>query len=244
MISTFLFLFLAINRVPTYSSTDGVTRLFSSAATATNNSVAKRAANAGPTQNISGDAAWATPLAGSSWISYTASGDNSNPEFRAVPRGTTVTFEQTFTLTGNITSAYLIVRANDTTSVVLNGTTIYAPGLKSDAVDCSSAPAGCVTSTQGVFSAAQLVPYLNANGVNTIDFTVLQKTGGSFGLNYSGTITTEPFAILPPAIPLIVVPFSPRPPIAVPEPDTLELLGVGVVVGMGLWSLLALTPRR
>jgi hypothetical protein len=200
-----LALLLAISGALISAKADTVTPLDSSATNTTNNSVALGLAQAGATQNIIGNAAWAAPLPGSSWISYTTTGDTSNSNFYTVPNGTAVTFAQTFTLNGTISSAFLDVLADDTTSVVLNGTTLYSANLGGSYPTCSSVNIGCLTSTEGVFNTAQLLPYLNANGVNTLDFVVYQEAGSSFGVDYAGSITTTP------------------------EPGTLVLLGAGIV---------------
>src|SRR5271163_4603588 len=198
-----LALLFAISGALFSAKADTITPLTSSATTTTNNSVALGITNAGATQNIIGNAAWAAPLPGSSWISFTTTGDTSNSDFYTVPNGTTVTFAESFTLNGPITSAFLDVFADDTTSVVINGTTLYSANLTGNYPTCSSVAVGCLTSTEGIFNTAQLLPYLNANGVNTIDFTVYQEAGSSFGLDYAGSITTAP------------------------EPGTLVLLGAG-----------------
>jgi hypothetical protein len=205
MLKKFALLF-AISGALFTAKADTITPLTSSATNTTNNSVALGITNAGATQNIVGNSAWAAPLPGSSWISFTTTGDTSNSDFYTVPNGTAVTFAESFMLNGPITSAFLDVLADDTTSVVLNGTTLYSANLTGNYPTCSSIAIGCLTSTEGVFNTAQLLPYLNANGMNTIDFTVFQKAGSSFGLDYSGCITT-----------------------ATPEPGTLFLLGAGLI---------------
>jgi PEP-CTERM motif-containing protein len=211
---------LALSGALTLAAKADTQTLDSSAAT-TNNSVALGLTNAGATQAIVGNAAWAAPLAGSSWISFTTTGDTSNSNFYAVPNGTAVTFEQQFTLNGVITSAFLDVMADDTTSVVINGNTLYAPHLNGSYPTCSSIEIGCLTSTEGVFNTAQLLPYLNSNGVNTLDFTVYQKAGSSFGLDYAGAITTT----------------NDRK-VNTPEPGTMLMLGVGLnVLGLAATKL-------
>ena len=196
------------------------TQTLASSATTTNNSVAQGLTNAGATQAIVGNAAWAAPLAGSSWISFTTTGDTGNPDFYTVPNGTAVTFEQKFSLNGTITSAFLDVLADDTTSVVINGNTLYAPNLNGSYPTCSSIEIGCLASTEGVFNTAQLLPYL-INGANTLDFTVYQKAGSSFGLDYAGAITTDT---------------DHR--VTTPEPDTMLMLSLGLsVLGLAATKL-------
>jgi hypothetical protein len=183
------------------------TQVASSTST-TNNSVALGVANAGATVDISSNPAWASALPGSNWISFTNTGNPSDPTFYTVPNGTGVTFTQQFTLDGTVTGAVLNVMADDTTSVILNGHTIYAAALNGSYPTCSSQPIGCLTNTAGYFTLTNLAPYLNDNGVNTLQFVVYQEAGSSYGLDYSGTITT-------------------------PEPSSLGLLAVGLI-GMAL----------
>lgn len=145
----FPFLFLTSSALA-----DSIT-INSSASETTNNS-------GSPTQDISPVSAWAPAFSGSSWISF-ATGE--------VPDGTAVTFTDTFNLSGLVTGATLRVLADDTASVIVNGTIIFAANLNGSYPTCSSVPIGCLTSTEGVFTLAQLQPYLNV-GSNTISFTV------------------------------------------------------------------------
>jgi hypothetical protein len=168
------------------------TQLNSSAANTTNTSVALGVANGGSTVNISSNPAWASALPGSSWISFTDTGNPSDPGFYTVPNGTAVTFTQTFNLNGTVTGATLSVLADDTTSVILNGVTIYNAALGGSYPTCSSQPIGCLINTEGVFTFTNLAPYLNGDGINTLQFVVYQEAGSSYGLDYSGNVTTAP----------------------------------------------------
>ena len=178
---------------------------FSSAGTTTNSS-------ASPTQNIDMHPFWAGPFAGSSWVSYTSSGNPSDPDFVQVPNGTAVTFTATFTLSEAVTTAVLRVLADDTTNVVVNGTEIFPANLTGPYPVCSTTPIGCLTSTEGKFTTSQLAPYLKI-GVNTIQFTVYQEGGGSYGLDYAGVINGGTSTV--------------------PEPGTILLLGTGLLSAVG-----------
>jgi hypothetical protein len=170
--------------------------LYSSASTTSNNSVAEGIANAGPTVNIDANPAWAGPLAGSSWVSFTNTGNPSDSNFYTVPNGVSVIFSETFNLTGTITSAFLNVLADDTSSVVVNGVQIYKADTNGSYPTCSSTTIGCLTNTEGVFTSSQLLPLLH-DGSNTISFTVYQEAGSSYGLDYAGGVTTpEPGSLL------------------------------------------------
>jgi hypothetical protein len=157
------------------------TQIASSAATTNNSGSA--------TQVISQNPAWAAPLAGSSWISSANTGNPSVPGFVVLPNNTEVTFTEVFYLTGNITGGSLDVLADDTASVWLNGVEIASGNLGGSYPTCSSLPIGCLTSTMGVFTFAQLQPYL-VDGTNTLSFNVYQEAGSSYGLDYAGTIST------------------------------------------------------
>jgi hypothetical protein len=184
--------------------------LDSSAASTSNNS-------GQATINIEPNPAWAAALPNSSWISNGLTGNPSQPGYVVYPNGTTVTFSESFYLTGPVTAATLTVLADDTTSVILNGQTLTAATElpESGYPTCSSQPIGCLSTTAGTFGLAQLDPYLKT-GENTIQFGVVQKALVSFGLDYAGSITTAS---------------------TVPEPTSLGLIGAGLV-------LIAIVSRR
>ncbi len=170
-----------------------------SSATNTNN-------NSGfATQNITSNPAWASALAGSNWVSFANTGNPSTPGFVVLANGANAVFSQTFNLSGTITSATISVLADDTSSLVVNGTTVYAAALGGSYPTCSSVKIGCLTTTEGTFNIA---PYL-VDGSNTISFDVYQENGSSYGLDYAGQVTTTP------------------------EPGVLMMLGSGLF-GLGL----------
>jgi len=180
-------LLLAVSAYLSAASAD--TMQISSSTATTNNS-------GSATQAISSNPAWAAPLPGSSWISYANTGNPSTPGFIVVPNGTDVTFTQIFYLTGNITGASLDVMADDTASVWLNGTELASANFAGPYPTCSSLPIGCLTGTMGIFTFADLQPYL-VDGKNTLSFDVYQEAGSSYGLDYAGTITTpEPATLM------------------------------------------------
>jgi hypothetical protein len=157
------------------------TPLHSSATNTTNNS-------GSATQNITSHPAWAAALPGSNWISFANTGNPSTSGFITLPNGTNAIFSQTFDLSGTITAATVSVLADDTTSVVVNGVTVYAAALGGSYPTCSSVQIGCLTNTEGTLNIA---PYL-VDGSNTISFDVYQENGSSYGLDYAGSVTTTP----------------------------------------------------
>lgn len=180
----------------------GTVILDSSAAGTTNNS-------GHPTLDIDPNPAWATALPGSFWISDGNTGDPGDPGYTVVPNGTTVLFSESFFLNAPATGGTLSVMADDTTSVIVDGTTIFAADTSPAGgfPTCSAQPIGCLTSTREDFTFADLSPYLKS-GNNTIQFDVYQENKESFGLDYAGSISTG----------------------QVPEPGSLLLLGGGLLL--------------
>ena len=133
---------------------------------------------------------WAPALPGSDWISDGPTGAHDDPGYFSPRDGTAITFTTDFILDGAITGATLDVLADDSTSVVLNGHTLIAadttPGSR-----CANHPVGCLTTTEGVFTFAQLAPYL-VDGANTLSFRVVQVDGSSFGLDFAGSVADGP----------------------------------------------------
>lgn len=194
---------MSLGGMLTIANADPVS-VFSSAGTTTNNT-------ASPTQDILASPYWAAPLAGSRWVSYAPTGDVSEPGSVVVPNGTAVTFTANFTLTGPVTNAILHVLADDTANVVVNGTQIFPADLTGPYPLCSATAIGCLTSTEGTFTTSQLAPYLK-DGANSLQFTVYQEGGASFGLDYAGVINATVAAV--------------------PEPGTMLLFGTGLLGAM------------
>lgn len=178
--------------------------IVASSASTTNDSVTQGLTNAGATQNIAPNPAWAAPLATSSWISFADTGSPSDAGYYVVPNGTSVTFSQVFDVTGPVTGGSLSVMADDTTSVILNGNTIYTASVGGPFPTCSTQPIGCLTATAATIDLTPYIGLFNASGTNTLSFQVFQENASSFGLDYAGTITT-------------------------PEPGVLGMLGIGLV---------------
>jgi hypothetical protein len=163
----------------------------SSAVNTSNDSISQGLTNAGPTQNISPNPTWAPALPGSNWVSFADTGNPSDLGFYAVtPNGTSVTFAQTFTLYGPAYGGSLTVMADDTTSVALDGTTLFSANLGGSYPNCSNVPIGCLTTTAKTIDLTPYIGLFNANSTNTLSFQVYQEAGSSFGLDYAGTIST------------------------------------------------------
>jgi hypothetical protein len=153
-----------------------------------------------PTLDLTGrlhpNPAWAAPLSGSDWISYGSTGDHTDPGYFSPPGGS------------------LEVLADDSTSVILNGHKLIAADTKPGA-KCSKAPIECLVATEGIFTFAQLAPYL-VDGNNTLSFGVEQVAGSSFGLDFAGHVDDGP----------------------TPEPATAAFIGGGLI------GLVALRRRK
>jgi hypothetical protein len=137
-------------------------------------------------------------------VSFANTGDPNSQNYVVLPNGTDTIFTQTFTLGAPVEGGVLSVLADDTTSVILNGTTIYAADLGGSYLPhCSSQPIGCLTSTEATINLAPYAGLFNV-GVNTLSFQVYQEDLVSYGLDYQGSINT-------------------------PEPGTMAMLGLGLV---------------
>jgi len=169
-------------------------------------SATETANNSGfPTMNIPKNPAWAGPLPGSSWVSFVQSGDPNAADFVSPADGTVVAFTDTFTINGIPLDGILNVLADDSTSVILNGTLLIPEANQSGNTyaACSDTAIGCLAITEGNVNLSGTL----LAGVNTLEFDVAQRNGGSYGLDYAGTINYT----------------------ATPEPATFALLGLPLV---------------
>ncbi|HMF79490.1 MAG TPA: PEP-CTERM sorting domain-containing protein [Bryobacteraceae bacterium] len=173
--------------------------LYSSAAETMNDS-------GSATVNIPKNPLWADALPGSSWVSFLESGDPNAPGYISPANGTIVNFTDTFFICGTPVDGFLSVLADDSASITLNGVVLVAEAnqIGNSYATCSDGAIGCLTATAGNVN-------LNGHllkGLNTLTFSVAQRAGSSYGLDYTGTVN-----------------FS-----AAPEPGTLALLGLPLVV--------------
>ena len=179
------------------------------------------ASSASETANNSGSATvaispnpqWSPAFNGTSWVSYSQSGNPYQAGYVVPANGTEVTFTDTFNIQGTPTLASLIVMADDTTSVSVNGLTVVpmAPTSGNTYKTCSDFTIGCSAATA---AGLNILSDLHT-GSNTLSFTVEQIAGWSFGLDYSATIVSSNPAVAASS--------------ATPEPGTLALLSLPLI---------------
>jgi hypothetical protein len=167
--------------------------------------------------NITKNPGWNGPIAGSNWISIPAALDtipgrgptdydttNQNGTRVAgctafVCDGEFVSFFQAFYLGGSpILSSSLLVLADDTADVYLNGVKLYQSNPTSYPT-CANVVIGCLTEyeydsnnpllQQG---AANFNNALLAPGWNVLEIQTWQKAGTGFGLDYAGSVSVVP----------------------------------------------------
>ncbi|HEX4154052.1 MAG TPA: PEP-CTERM sorting domain-containing protein [Acidobacteriaceae bacterium] len=173
---------------------------FASSTSTTNNT-------GGQATILASNSVWATALPGSSWIT---TADNVTP-----PNGTTVTYTVDLDIAGpfNLATLNLGVYADDTATVMLNGTTLFA-GDMTLGMHCASGIIGCVDGTEGVLSNYDVTADVH-DGVNTLTFEDYQLGASTFGVDFAGSLVTSD-------------------PASTPEPSSLMLLGSGLIGLAGL----------
>ena len=139
----------------------------------------------GATIAIAPNAAWASALPGSSWVSFAMTGNVSAPGFFVVANGTSVSFFDVFNVSGTPTEGSLDVLADDSAAVYLNGVLLMTEGAAAGNTyaTCSDVGIECLVSTVINLPASVL-----QSGSNTLQFDVVQRDGVSFGLDYAGSV--------------------------------------------------------
>jgi hypothetical protein len=165
------------------------------------------------TFNLAATSPWAGPLANSSWVGVAA---NANPGGVNPPYGY---YEFTSTFTG-AAGSYLLnlsALADDTVAIFIDGVAVVKfPNTDGGDTTCSDNPTGCLASTQTNITnfAITLAP---TAGVNTIEL-VVQQAGTEApgtdpsGVDFDGTLNA----------------------VVTPEPDSLVLLGTGLLSAAGV----------
>jgi PEP-CTERM motif len=151
---------------------------------------------AGVTLTIAPNPLWVAPEPGTSWVSPFANSGTTN---LTVPNGTVIDFRENFTLPAGTFSGTLLVHADDSTSVYIDGFLRMAESPANGYTVCSNVPIGCLAVTQGSFAVTL------GGGAHQFDFLTAQRADQTFGLNYAANLT------------------------AVPEPGTILLLGSGLI---------------
>jgi hypothetical protein len=154
---------------------------------------------------------WAVAPAGSGWISYGDTGDDSEA---ISPPDSTVNpwaiFTQDFFLPGAINTGSVRVWADDTASVQLDGSPVGPAADLTLGSACSAGSIGCLPNAFADIDLNGL-----SEGEHTLTFSVYQLGGGPFGLLYSGSVDSVNAGLEVP---------SPT-----PEPGTFLLLGGGML---------------
>jgi hypothetical protein len=164
-----------------------------------------------PTLAIVGHPGWAQPLPGSDWVSYGETGDPNRPGYFMPANGTVVSFFDRINVVGSVIAGTITVRADDSSSMYINGVKVFdeATQTGNTYTVCSDFVPGCLTTTQ---ITVDITSFLNS-GLNVFRFDVAQRASISYGLNYSGTVTSDS---------------------AIPEPGTYALIG-SALLGLGMF---------
>jgi hypothetical protein len=158
----------------------------------------------GSTYNVGDGGAWTAAVgSGSNLSSWVSQNPGNYPGGGNIEPNGMYTFTSTFNLTNSQYSGSILVMADDTTSVYLNGNLVqdYAGGGNST---CQDLQPNCVTPLLVTLPGGDFL-----TGVNTLTFEVYQTNLSAEGVDFSGSISS------------------------VPEPSSLILLGTGLLGAAG-----------
>jgi hypothetical protein len=147
---------------------------------------------------------WNAAIGSSSWVSFEA-GTQPNGSVASACTGYTATcgdpnglyyFSDSFTTSGGVYNGSLMVQADDTVAVYLNGTEIVTPTAIGTDTFCSNGSPTC--STSDMISFGSSTSGFNSDGSNTLEFVVDQSGFNAMGLDYavSSSVTPEPSTLL------------------------------------------------
>jgi hypothetical protein len=145
---------------------------------------------------------WAAAPAGSYWVSNDPG--NAPGGSNVENSGAYVYFTSFFDNSPTLSSGSLIVLADDTTGVYLNGHQVQAPASTDTLGTCASSQPNCTMPVSVFLPSSDFVM-----GTNLLEFDVLQEHGSAEGLNFVGGVNVTP------------------------EPDSLLLLGTGLAMLAG-----------
>ncbi len=172
-----------------------------------------------PNTVITPNAAWRAPFAGAQWISFESTGASALVIADAGTFGTpsvtpSASFYQSFTIPAGPSSGGINVWSDDTAAVYIDSTLAFPVQLARADVHCVHGAISCGSSEGGYVSLAGL-----GAGTHVIRFDVWQLGGDSFGLLYSGQVTSGP----------VTTDQHGSDPPSVPEPATYALLAGGLI---------------